>query len=396
MNECILLFTIILTERHLCLRQDGSGRGSGIGQWDSAIVHAPVPGAAIGRRRVRRRGAVGGRARPGAGGRAAVVGQGREQGVLSEAFVLELQLEVLADFLRESLVLLLQFPLQLRLELDHKHQQGINTCTALWLSAKLNLLASTARFSSGEASRHKCQVLQNFSDHFWFLCDIKCNRAVLDESVRVFLLTTGSSSSMCCSTSRCLSISFSCLLVWASSSWGKRSKKTFNLIQGIKNTCEIRSKGVEDFRRKQAVKRRREKKVTCERSEADDTLEVLVKQVIVEELEVERRYSPRGLRRQSLECVSCWSHSAPCREREREMKRTREERSVNQNNKSSNKHVRLQTAGLHFSLVFVAALGFADAVLSLPVQDLLELLLLPANTNTNQHYIRDSSHGCDF
>lgn len=78
------------------------------------------------------------------------------------------------------------------------------------------------------------------------------------------------------------------------------------------------------------------------------------------------------------------------------MKRTREERSVNQNNKSSNKHVRLQTAGLHFSLVFVAALGFADAVLSLPVQDLLELLLLPANTNTNQHYIRDSSHGCDF
>lgn len=53
------------------------------------------------------------------------------------------------------------------------------------------------------------------------------------------------------------------------------------------------------------MKRRREKKVTCERSEADDTLEVLVKQVIVEELEVERRYSPRGLRRQSLECVSC-------------------------------------------------------------------------------------------
>lgn len=43
---------------------------------------------------------------------------------------------------------------------------------------------------------------------------------------------------------------------------------------------------------------------------------------------------------------------------------------------------RLQ-ARLHFSLVFVAALGFADAVLSLPVQDLLELLLLPANTETN-------------
>lgn len=43
---------------------------------------------------------------------------------------------------------------------------------------------------------------------------------------------------------------------------------------------------------------------------------------------------------------------------------------------------RLQ-ARLHFSLVFVAALGFTDAVLSLPVQDLLELLLLPANTETN-------------
>lgn len=33
---------------------------------------------------------------------------------------------------------------------------------------------------------------------------------------------------------------------------------------------------------------------------------------------------------------------------------------------------------LHFSLVFVPALGFADAVLPPPVQDLLELLLLPA------------------
>lgn len=44
------LQVIILTERHLCLRQDGSGgRGSGIGQRGSAIVHAPVPGAPIGR-----------------------------------------------------------------------------------------------------------------------------------------------------------------------------------------------------------------------------------------------------------------------------------------------------------------------------------------------------------
>ena len=35
---------------------------------------------------------------------------------------------------------------------------------------------------------------------------------------------------------------------------------------------------------------------------------------------------------------------------------------------------------LRFSLVFVAALGFADAVLPLPVQDLLQLFLLPADT----------------
>lgn len=33
---------------------------------------------------------------------------------------------------------------------------------------------------------------------------------------------------------------------------------------------------------------------------------------------------------------------------------------------------------LHFSLVFVAAFGLADAVLPLPVQELLQLLLLPA------------------
>lgn len=37
---------------------------------------------------------------------------------------------------------------------------------------------------------------------------------------------------------------------------------------------------------------------------------------------------------------------------------------------------------LHFGLVFVTALGLADAVLSLPVQDLLELLLLPAHAVT--------------
>lgn len=33
---------------------------------------------------------------------------------------------------------------------------------------------------------------------------------------------------------------------------------------------------------------------------------------------------------------------------------------------------------LHFSFVFVAAFGLADAVLPLPVQELLQLLLLPA------------------
>lgn len=42
---------------------------------------------------------------------------------------------------------------------------------------------------------------------------------------------------------------------------------------------------------------------------------------------------------------------------------------------------------LRFSLVFVTGLGFADAVLSLPVQNLLELLLLPAHTVTHQHDI---------
>lgn len=41
--------------------------------------------------------------------------------------------------------------------------------------------------------------------------------------------------------------------------------------------------------------------------------------------------------------------------------------------------------GLHFSLVFVTALGLADAVLSLPVQDLLELLLLPADAVTHMN-----------
>lgn len=44
----------------------------------------------------------------------------------------------------------------------------------------------------------------------------------------------------------------------------------------------------------------------------------------------------------------------------------------------------METSLLRFSLVFVTALGFADAVLSLPVQDLLELFLLPADAIKHQ------------
>lgn len=81
-----------------------------------AIVCAPADPARRGR--VRRRGAVGGR--PGAGAGAAVAGQRGEQGVPAEAFVLQLQLEVLADLLREPLVLLVQGPFQLSLELQQE------------------------------------------------------------------------------------------------------------------------------------------------------------------------------------------------------------------------------------------------------------------------------------
>lgn len=72
------------------------------------------------RGRVRRRGAVGGRAGAGGGAGAAVAGQWREQGVPAEPLVLQLQLEVLADLLREALVLLLQGPIQLGLELPQE------------------------------------------------------------------------------------------------------------------------------------------------------------------------------------------------------------------------------------------------------------------------------------
>lgn len=43
-------------------------------------------------------------------------------------------------------------------------------------------------------------------------------------------------------------------------------------------------------------------------------------------------YLPRGLRRPNLEYVSCWSHSVPCRERERKMKGASEE-NKNKNHK---------------------------------------------------------------
>lgn len=53
--------------------------------------------------------------------------------------------------------------------------------------------------------------------------------------------------------------------------------------------------------------------------------------------------------------------------------------------KISNKRLEFQTSPLRFRLVFVAGLGFADAVLSLPVQDFLQFFLLPANAITSQH-----------
>lgn len=68
------------------------------------------------------RGAVGGRAGAGARAWAAVVGQRPVQGVLLETFVLELQLQVLADLLREASMLLLEVPLQLGLKLEEEKQ----------------------------------------------------------------------------------------------------------------------------------------------------------------------------------------------------------------------------------------------------------------------------------
>lgn len=44
---------------------------------------------------------------------------------------------------------------------------------------------------------------------------------------------------------------------------------------------------------------------------------------------------------------------------------------------------------LHFSLVLVPALGLADAVLPPPVQDLLELLLLSADTSTSDQRLSE-------
>lgn len=105
----------VLTVRHLPLRQDWSGgRGTGVAQWNGAIVHAPVPAAPSGRRWVRGRGAVGGWAW--ARGGAAVIG---EQVVFLKTFALELHVKVLQDFLRQLFLLLNQFLLQLRVHL-HK------------------------------------------------------------------------------------------------------------------------------------------------------------------------------------------------------------------------------------------------------------------------------------
>lgn len=120
---------ITSAERHLRLRQDGrGGRGRGVGEGVVAVL-AIVRGPAgpVRRGRVRRRGAVGGR--PGAGTGAAVAGQRREQGVLAKALGLQLQLKVLADLVRESLVLLLQGPLQLSLELQREVSWELGTCT---------------------------------------------------------------------------------------------------------------------------------------------------------------------------------------------------------------------------------------------------------------------------
>lgn len=77
--------------------------------------------------------------------------------------------------------------------------------------------------------------------------------------------------------------------------------------------------------------------------------------------------SPCGLARLNLECVSGLSRSVPYRER-------------NIKDKQDIKAIRVehQRGFLPFRLVLVAASGLADAVLPLPVQDLLQLLLLPA------------------
>lgn len=112
---------ITLTKGQVCVRQSSSGGRGAQGGGD--IVHAPVPGRVVGRRWVGGCGAVGGRARAGAGARTAVVRQRREQRVLLETFALELQLQVLADLLREAPILPLQFPLQLRLKLEEDKQE---------------------------------------------------------------------------------------------------------------------------------------------------------------------------------------------------------------------------------------------------------------------------------
>lgn len=68
-------------------------------------------------------------------------------------------------------------------------------------------------------------------------------------------------------------------------------------------------------------------------------------------------------------CFLLISFSSLRRERERDIKA---EQAIKES------RAERQRGLLHFRFVFVAAFGLADAVLPLPVQELLQLLLLPA------------------
>lgn len=68
-------------------------------------------------------------------------------------------------------------------------------------------------------------------------------------------------------------------------------------------------------------------------------------------------------------CLRFISFSSLQRERERGIKDKQEIKGIRAGD---------QRGFLHFRLVLVAVLGLADAVLPLPVQDLLQLFLFPA------------------